>query len=224
MSSHFLSGSLVQVYRFERVHVVGIPSFATMSTSPIECATTKSEASVPNSSSVSRFWQTIQWISQTDDDPPSLLWTSQDPNDPWIGSFKKIGEKKFLLFVPVPTSSTECDPTGRSPHEAGAKLDAGKPRVSLLFHDMPRALLEVARVATYGANKYSAGGWQWVPNGIERYTDAMSRHLLLEHIEVEDSDSGMMHEAHVAWNALARLELILREKQAILKRIKPTPQ
>jgi hypothetical protein len=108
----------------------------------------------------------------------------------------------------------EVDPSGISAHEAGAKLDAGKVRPSLILGAMPLAILAVAEVGTYGATKYSDGGWQHVPRGIERYTDAMYRHLLKEASgEDEDSDTEMLHAAHTAWNALARLELIIREKR-----------
>ena len=106
----------------------------------------------------------------------------------------------------------EYDPNGIAHHSPGAKLDAGKVRPSLIFNDMPRALLAVANVATFGANKYSDGGWQHVPNAIKRYTDAMDRHRLMEFIEgPTDRESGLPHAAHLAWNALAALELMLRD-------------
>lgn len=105
----------------------------------------------------------------------------------------------------------EVDPNGTDPHAPGAKLDAGKAMAGILA-DFARALTAVAEVGTFGAKKYSRGGWQAVPNGAERYTDAMWRHLLKEAYEPVDSDSGLAHDAHMAWNALARLELRLREK------------
>jgi hypothetical protein len=37
--------------------------------------------------------------------------------------------------------------------------------------------------------------------------------LLQENYEEYDSDLPVLHAAQVAWNALARLELILREKE-----------
>lgn len=110
------------------------------------------------------------------------------------------------------TRCKELDPTGRSAGEPGAKLDAGKPRMELL-QDFALALKEVAWVATYGAEKYSEGGWQTVPDGAKRYSGAMLRHYFAEKVEEFDSeDPRFMHAAQVAWNALARLELILREK------------
>jgi len=106
----------------------------------------------------------------------------------------------------------EQDPHGISQHESGAKLDAGKPDASLLLM-FGKALLAVAQVGTFGAEKYTRGGWQKVAGGITRYTAALLRHLFKEQDEDYDSDSDLLHAAQVAWNALARLELILRERE-----------
>ena len=107
------------------------------------------------------------------------------------------------------TPTAETDPHGRDPHEPGAKLDAHKPRTGFVLLGFNRALTEVARVGTFGAAKYTDHGWLSVPNGRERYTDALLRHLLTD--ESHDPDSGLLHAAHAAWNALARLELQLRQ-------------
>ena len=105
----------------------------------------------------------------------------------------------------------ESDPTGRDPHQSGAKLDAGKNRVGLVLGDFANALNEVSSVGTFGAVKYTPHGWLDVPDGIERYEDAMMRHWLkLKMGETHDPDSGLHHYAHLAWNALAVLELISR--------------
>ena len=102
----------------------------------------------------------------------------------------------------------ENDPTGRNPHEAGAKLDAGKLRAGLVLGDFSRALTEVCAVGTFGANKYTPHGWLSVPDAQQRYTDAMMRHWLKDQAgETVDPDSGLSHKAHFAWNALVILEL-----------------
>jgi len=93
----------------------------------------------------------------------------------------------------------------------GVKHDDGKPLAGLLG-DFSRALMAVAEVGTFGARKYTRGGWQSVPDGAQRYTDAMWRHLLAEQQAPLDSESGLAHASHMAWDALARLELMLREK------------
>ena len=103
------------------------------------------------------------------------------------------------------------DPNGMDPKTPGAKLDAGKP-VAGVVADFGLALLAVAEVGTYGIGKYSRGGWLQVPDSIQRYEDAMWRHLLKEKTELFDLESGLMHEAHAAWCALAKLELKLRKK------------
>lgn len=109
----------------------------------------------------------------------------------------------------------ESDPLGILAHEPGAKLDAGKNRLGLVIHGFARSLQAVGGVGTYGANKYSDDGWVSVPNGEARYTDALYRHLLDEAAGEEfDPDSKLLHAAHAAWNALARLDLMLRRKEA----------
>ncbi len=105
----------------------------------------------------------------------------------------------------------ERDPNGIDVHAGGAKLDAGKaPMLRGLLRYFPRALSMVAQVSQYGSRKYSWGGWKTVEDGITRYGDALVRHLL----EVgADKDSGLPHAAHAAWNALAHLELLLKEAE-----------
>lgn len=85
----------------------------------------------------------------------------------------------------------------------GVKHDAGKARVSLV---VSRAILEVAKVGTFGAEKYGdhnfRKGLKW-----SRLADAGLRHffsyLCGERI---DPESGLSHMAHVAWNVLTMLE------------------
>lgn len=113
----------------------------------------------------------------------------------------------------TPTKA-ERDPHGKDAHELGAKLDAGKDRLGLVFSGFSRALQAVGGVGTYGAEKYTDNGWMSVPNAEERYLDALYRHLLAESTKGRrDADSHMLHAAHAAWNALARLELIIRRAE-----------
>jgi hypothetical protein len=105
---------------------------------------------------------------------------------------------------------SELDPNGLDQHQPGAKLDAHKPMAGVL-HDFSLALQAVAAVGDFGAKKYSRGGWQHVPNGQVRYFDALWRHLLASRNEEIDPDSDLIHSAHLAWNALAVLELQLRK-------------
>jgi hypothetical protein len=109
--------------------------------------------------------------------------------------------------------TSETVPEGLSIHAPGAKADATKIRAGLVLLNFAHALQAVAEIGTFGARKYSDNGWKQVPAGIDRYTDALLRHLLAEGTgEYLDQDSGLLHAAHCAWNALARLELMLNEE------------
>jgi hypothetical protein len=98
--------------------------------------------------------------------------------------------------------------------EAGnIKYDGGKTPV---FRGgvsyFPRAIEAVAAISAFGARKYAWKGWEGVDDGYNRYSDAMVRHLLSESKgEVLDPDSGLLHAAHAAWGALARLEILIKE-------------
>lgn len=109
----------------------------------------------------------------------------------------------------------EVDPNGKNPHEPGAKMDAGKaPVLRGGIQYFPRALKAISMVSLVGANKYAWDGWESVPDGERRYGDALARHLIAECIEGDiDEETGQLHAAQAAWNAMARLELMLRKKE-----------
>lgn len=134
-----------------------------------------------------------------------------------IFRYRVVREDKPPATCKTPATPAEAcasdSETGQ--HAPGVKLDKGKPRAGLVLGGFSRALLAVADVGTFGAQKYTPHGWLSVPHGIERYTDAMVRHQLAEASgEQTDSESGLSHAAHAAWNALARLELLLAEAKA----------
>jgi hypothetical protein len=53
-----------------------------------------------------------------------------------------------------------------------------------------------------------------VPDATARYGDAEVRHICKAAIEgPTDPDFGCLHAAHEAWNAMARLELVLIESE-----------
>lgn len=95
------------------------------------------------------------------------------------------------------------------------KYDGGKsPIFRGCLSYFPRAMEAVAAVSAFGASKYAWKGWESVPDGYNRYSDALVRHLTYEGKgEVLDPDSGLLHAAHSAWNSLARLELLLKERE-----------
>ena len=128
---------------------------------------------------------------------------------------KEERETWYDLIRKSTMNVVERDPSGIDSKTPGAKLDDGKsPILQGAIQYFPRALLEVSKVSMVGAKKYSWKGWEKVAGGIDRYGNALARHLAAEAIEGNyDVDTGELHAAQVAWNALARLELILKEKE-----------
>lgn len=136
----------------------------------------------------------------------------------WDESVNELGwhDKSLtpIINLEESQSSTEQDPNGISQHDNGAKLDAGKPMAGRLLGMFGGALMAVSEVGTFGAKKYTEGGWQHVEDGFKRYDDAGMRHFLKRGMGEEfDADSELPHLAHEAWNALAKLELYLRDKK-----------
>lgn len=98
-------------------------------------------------------------------------------------------------------------------NKLGVKDDSGKPDMRLVTQYFPRALEAIGQQSTLGAIKYTVGGWRSVPDGFNRYTSAMLRHHLQETTDEDgiDKELDMHHAVAVAWNAMARLELLLSE-------------
>lgn len=115
-------------------------------------------------------------------------------------------------------STVETDPNGKAANEKGSKLDTGKPPVMQgCIRYFPRALEVIAKISLKGAKKYTWKGWESVEDGQNRYADARGRHeLAIGRGEVYDDQPGGTDELHlgqVAWNALAELELFLRDNE-----------
>ena len=101
--------------------------------------------------------------------------------------------------------------------DRGMKYDGGKILAAIPVKDFNLAIKAVAEVGTFGANKYKRSSWKTVPDAALRYEDALVRHQL-EKEEVDyDEESGLLHLAHMAWNALAILQLKLEEESIPLK-------
>ena len=85
------------------------------------------------------------------------------------------------------------------------KYDNEKPRVDLVPSSF---VIEVAKVLTFGANKYEADQWR---DGTDysRIYAACLRHMLAWHEgEDKDPESGLSHLAHAACNLAFLLEYI----------------
>jgi hypothetical protein len=102
------------------------------------------------------------------------------------------------------------------PHQPGVKLDAGKVRGQLVLGGFARALWEVCKVGTFGAQKYTPNGWKLLE--IERIEDAKVRHWLQDGMGLElDEETEYLHAAHEAWGALARLDALCRKREQRVK-------
>lgn len=95
------------------------------------------------------------------------------------------------------------------------KHDFGKPRMDLI---PPSSMTSLAKVLTYGANKYKENSWKCVDR--ERYVGAILRHLVLYMDDPygTDYESGLYHIEHVLCNAAflndmtVNKELYLKDK------------
>lgn len=95
----------------------------------------------------------------------------------------------------------------------GRKYDGNKPLCGTMLNVFPRALFSIGAVIKKGKEKYpDPENWKKVEDGKNRYKDALMRHLLKWCMGISvDKESGLPHLTHVAWNALAILELYLME-------------
>ena len=79
----------------------------------------------------------------------------------------------------------------------------------------PRAILELAKLSQYGTTKHEVSiddvSYRDIPDGEGVLLDAQVRHICQEAItgEVNEDDGDHLHATQEAWNALARLEIIL---------------
>ena len=91
----------------------------------------------------------------------------------------------------------------------GIKYDTDKPRLGEMFLDFSTAMEALSKVWEFGVKKYGKGNWKYVVNARNRYTNALLRHLAAEAENEWDDETHLLHAAHVAWNALARLFFII---------------
>ena len=93
----------------------------------------------------------------------------------------------------------------------GKKYDSDKPKMHLL---PPKALLEVAKVLTFGAEKYGEENWREVADAQNRYASASLRHSF-SHLDKEelDEETNYSHLAHAICCLLFKLELELENEK-----------
>lgn len=105
-----------------------------------------------------------------------------------------------MMDIPVFDNKKEIKTEYCVPNIRGRKDDLGKLRYSLI----PAGVIEeVVKVLMVGANIYGDDNWQQVENARTRYYDALRRHAEKRRSgEIRDKDSGLLHAAHEAANAL----------------------
>ena len=73
---------------------------------------------------------------------------------------------------------------------------------------------DIVRVYTAGAKKYGENKWQDLPDGIRRYKAALLRHLVeFDKGNEIDKETGCLHLAQCAWNAIAMLHISKQQKK-----------
>lgn len=96
--------------------------------------------------------------------------------------------------------------------EPGRKYDGEKPAMDLM---PPLMELEVAKVLTFGAEKYDAENWRKVPDLHTRYRSAAKRHInALKRGEQFDEESGLHHAAHAVCCLMFMGEIDLEQKDS----------
>lgn len=127
--------------------------------------------------------------------------------DYWKLQFKRVLHSNDMIGANI------SDTVKVSQNEEGMKLDDQKTQLGLVILGFAESLLEISKVADYGAKKYAPNNWKKLENGQDRYTNAMLRHLLAEQTDGPlDPETGLLHSAHAAWNALARLWFQLKDQ------------
>ena len=91
----------------------------------------------------------------------------------------------------------------------GRKFDGEKPKMYLL---PPKAMIEVSKVLTFGAEKYDEENWRHLDNLQNRYTGGALRHLFA-HMdgEINDPETNYSHLAHAICCLLFKLEIELEK-------------
>lgn len=95
----------------------------------------------------------------------------------------------------------------------GKKYDSNKPMVGTILRVFPYALTAIGMCIQFGTKKYpDPNNWKKNQNALVRYNDSLVRHLTKYFAgHPLDEETKLPHLAHVAWNALAILELYLME-------------
>ncbi len=94
------------------------------------------------------------------------------------------------------------------PAEGALRYNSGKPRYDLL---PPDALNELAEVFTKGAEKYAPRNWEKGMDWGKCFASLLRHAFKWAKGEDRDEETGCLHMAHVAWNALVLCSYAMRK-------------
>lgn len=130
----------------------------------------------------------------------AVLCAADDEGSTWFESDDYTG-LDGLTTIPAFEPFTRVEDTTTT----GSKHDSGKPLMGAV---PPNALLAVAKVLTFGAEKYGRDNWRQVESAETRYMDAALRHInAYQRGEAADPESGESHLAHAVCSLMFMLEL-----------------
>jgi len=122
-----------------------------------------------------------------------------DRHQGWV-----VSEVFDRLDALVPANTFEPFTSIEDAQPTGSKHDSSKPLMGAV---PPNALLAVAKVLTFGAQKYGRDNWHQVENLETRYMDAALRHINAhQRGEQLDPESGENHLAHAVCSLMFILE------------------
>ena len=132
---------------------------------------------------------------------------------PEINDQNVHARESYYFSAKLCSDSNDCDSCylNNDQQSTEAKKDAGKPHPSYVPVEIIKAVMDVREFAVNG--KYpDPRNWMTVP--VDRYHDAMLRHVLAcwEDPFTVDEESGLLHLSHIACNVAFMLALH-KEKQ-----------
>ncbi|MGL5729316.1 MAG: dATP/dGTP diphosphohydrolase domain-containing protein [Plesiomonas sp.] len=139
-----------------------------------------------------------KWPTEITDDLPHFpCWTWKQLGTEYVTLESDYGE---IITSDVWAMTRVKD----TPHGSSVKHDTGKPLMGAL---PPNAELAVARVLTFGAEKYGRDNWRGLDDSDTRYMDAALRHInAVRRGETHDDESGEHHLAHAVCCLMFMLE------------------
>ena len=172
-----------------------------------------------------RYWDGDKYVypeaRKLEHAPNCSGWTQAGDTYCECGAFLKSSKLPTKLWKALDEAwdKTPGKETPPKTEKALAEKAAKAPIAGGVLQLFPRAMYHLALTSKAGADKYgttvSTIKFLDTPGAYELHTDAMIRHVVDEKLEgpVSHKDGGLLHPVMVAWNALARLEVFLKNAE-----------